>query len=37
MAELVLTEEEKQAGRWLDFDDVSVGRLVKCSQLTVVS
>jgi len=29
VAELILTEEEKQAASWLDFDDASLGRCVK--------
>lgn len=34
MANLILTEEEKAAAKWLDFDDVAVGKLVKLCMCT---
>jgi hypothetical protein len=36
MAELILSDEDKAAARWLQMDDVSVGRLVKYTQLAIL-
>lgn len=36
MAELILSEEDKAAARWLTMSDESVGRLVKCTQLVIL-
>lgn len=35
MAELILTEEEKQAPTWLELDDETIGKIVKATQLTI--
>lgn len=36
MAELILSEEDKAASRWLQMSDESVGRLVKYTQLAIL-
>lgn len=35
MAELILTDEEREANSWLDLDDASLGRVVKQSALVL--
>lgn len=36
MAELILSDDDKAAARWLQMSDESVGRLVKYTQLAIL-
>jgi len=36
MAELILSDEDKAAARWLQMSDESVGRLVKYTQVAIL-
>ena len=37
MAELILSEEDRAAARWLQMSDESVGRLVKYTQVAILA